>query len=73
MSDLKSSFARLRVLLKNHTDGLPLHIRHTCAEIEEIQRRLGTHYEQPDDPVRVRMLVHELNNFCTRITLEQTL
>jgi hypothetical protein len=73
MSDLKSSFARLRTMLKAPDISVPTHIREMCVEVEQIQRRLGTPVEQPNDPTRVRLLVHELNNFCTRLTLEQTL
>ncbi len=69
MSDLKTSFARLRTLLKAHVDSVPPQVRLSCEEIEVIQRRLGTTAERPEDAHRVRLLVHELNNFCTRLTL----
>ncbi|PTY05086.1 hypothetical protein DB347_16530 [Opitutaceae bacterium EW11] len=39
------------------------------ARIEEIQRRLGTPGELPNDTTRVSDLVHRLNNLCTRFRL----
>ena len=69
MSELSSAIARLRELLKSHADALPSDVRVSYQEIERIQRRLGTPEELPDDGTRVRALVHDLSNICTRFTL----
>jgi hypothetical protein len=71
MQDLKSSLSRLREMIKSHTDELPNEIRLLCQEIESIQRRLGTTDEKPEDASRVRHLVHDLSNFCTRLVLKE--
>lgn len=71
MPDLKRAIAQLREVLRTHATDLPFQIRVSCEEIEAIQRRLGTPDELPEDTQRVRTLVHEVSNYCTRLTLQQ--
>lgn len=66
MSEIRDSI--LHELLAEPSE-LAEEARILVKRIAEIQHRLGTPSELPNDTTRVSDLVHRLNNLCTRFRL----